>query len=315
MFDIPVRIPVVKHPLLRAAAVSTLVFALLTACGSGNQATSDRPTASPSTSSLNRNSCGFSIVREFIPGLWRCTFADDFNGGTLDASKWIVPLTSTSGYRSGDECYVDNAENVSVSGGHLNLTARREVAPFTCVSPFGNYTTQNTSGTVSTWGKFSQAYGRFEIRARFPDAKVAGLQSALSLYPQDLKYGAWPASGEIDIAETYSEYPDRVIPYLHYVQPAYDPTVTNTDCLIKDVSAFHTYAAVWSPTSITITYDGATCLVHKWNPAAPLKSPAPFDQPFIVFLTQALGIGDNAFDPATTPLPATTQIDYVHVWS
>ena len=34
----------------------------------------------------------------------------------------------------------------------------------------------------------------------------------------------------------------------------------------------------------------------------------------MVALTQALGIGSNAFDPATTPLPATTQIDYVHVW-
>ena len=66
---------------------------------------------------------------------------------------------------------------------------------------------------------------------------------------------------------------------------------------------------------ITITYDGATCLVHKWNPAAPLKSPAPFRPGFIAVLTQALGIGDNAFDPATTPLPATTQVDYVHVWS
>ena len=38
------------------------------------------------------------------------------------------------------------------------------------------------------------------------------------------------------------------------------------------------------------------------------------DQPFIVSLTQALGVGTNAFDPSTTPLPATTQIDYVRVW-
>ena len=42
---------------------------------------------------------------------------------------------------------------------------------------------------------------------------------------------------------------------------------------------------------------------------------APFDQPFIMSLTQALGIDSNAFDPNTTPLPATTQIDWVRVWS
>jgi hypothetical protein len=31
-------------------------------------------------------------------------------------------------------------------------------------------------------------------------------------------------------------------------------------------------------------------------------------------LTQGLGIGTNALDPSITPLPATTQIDYVRVW-
>ena len=39
-----------------------------------------------------------------------------------------------------------------------------------------------------------------------------------------------------------------------------------------------------------------------------------FDWPSFVALTQALGVGTNAFDPATTPVPATTQVDYVHVW-
>lgn len=80
-------------------------------------------------------------------------------------------------------------------------------------------------------------------------------------------------------------------------------------------SAFHSYVAEWSPTSFTIKYDGAICMVHNWNPAAPLLGSAPFDQPFIVALTQALGVGENAFDPATTPLPATTQVDYVRVWA
>jgi hypothetical protein len=45
-----------------------------------------------------------------------------------------------------------------------------------------------------------------------------------------------------------------------------------------------------------------------------VSSPAPFDQPFFILLTQALGVGTNQFDPATTPLPATTSVDYVRVW-
>jgi hypothetical protein len=62
-----------------------------------------------------------------------------------------------------------------------------------------------------------------------------------------------------------------------------------------------------------VRYDGHTCLVDNWNPTGMVK-PAPFDQPFMVALTQALGINTNAFSPASTPLPATTQVDYVRVW-
>ena len=53
--------------------------------------------------------------------------------------------------------------------------------------------------------------------------------------------------------------------------------------------------------------------MDSWNPLG-LVRPAPFDQPFMVALAQALGIGGNASDPATTPLPASTRIDYVRVW-
>ena len=55
--------------------------------------------------------------------------------------------------------------------------------------------------------------------------------------------------------------------------------------------------------------------MDSWNPAPPLTKPAPFDQPFIISLTQSLGVATtaNQFD-AATPLPATMQIDRVRVW-
>jgi hypothetical protein len=42
--------------------------------------------------------------------------------------------------------------------------------------------------------------------------------------------------------------------------------------------------------------------------------PQRFDQPFLISLTQALGIDTNAFRPWITPLSATTSIDYVRGW-
>jgi beta-glucanase (GH16 family) len=164
-------------------------------------------------------------------------------------------------------------------------------------------------------GRFSQTYGRFEVRAKISSAQVKGLHSALWLWPVDSnRYGAFPASGEIDVAEMYSQYPDRAVPYIHYDQAQPDGSVTNWSCFIANLADFHTYTLEWSATTIKISYDGQTCLVHQWDPASPLVRPEPFDQPFMIALTQALGIGTNEFDPDTTPLPATTTVDYVRAW-
>lgn len=40
----------------------------------------------------------------------------------------------------------------------------------------------------------------------------------------------------------------------------------------------------------------------------------PFNQPFFINLTQALGLAPNTCNPATTPLLATTEIKYGRVW-
>lgn len=260
---------------------------------------------------------------------WVCSFDDEFDASTndataLDRSKWTVQQTSLSAFHSGSECFVDSVNNVSVSGGHLNLTVRKEPTPFTCKVPRGGgYQTQYTSGDVFTGGHFYQTYGRVEVRAKLPAVAVRGLQESFWLWPVDaVKYGpTWPQSGEIDIAEIYHQYADRAIPYIHYVYSAstVNPKTntnipTNTSCLIKDISTFHTYVVEWTPAALTIIYDGRTCLIDNWVPAG-VQHPAPFDQPFFIALTQALGIGTNAFDPAVTPLPATTQVDYVRVWA
>jgi beta-glucanase (GH16 family) len=167
---------------------------------------------------------------------------------------------------------------------------------------------------VSSYQLFTQTYGLFEVRAKLPATAVKGLQETLWLWPaNDVKFGAWPASGEIDFAEFYSQYSTLDVPYIHYVPAKADPNVTAYNCTITP-GQFNTYGLQWTSTSLTVLYNGKTCLVDQWNPAAPLVSPEPFNQPFFIALTQALGIGTNAFVPGTTPLPATTQVDWVRAW-
>ena len=258
-------------------------------------------------------SCGATIYKANGTA-WKCTFADDFNNGVLDGKKWSVQQTAATGMHVGPECLVNNSRNVSVSNGSLHLTTRKEASQFTCKNPYGDYRTQYTSGGVTTTGKFAQTYGRFEFRAKFPSLKVPGVQSALWLYPATQKYGGWPASGEIDVAEFYSQYPDRSIPYIHYNAASDAGPVTNWSCKL-DPAVFHTYVAEWTATGMTISNDGVACLTHTFAPAAPLSAPQPFDQPFSVLLTQVLGTTTNAFSPTTTTLPATTDVDWVRVWS
>jgi beta-glucanase (GH16 family) len=253
---------------------------------------------------------------------WACTFDDEFDSSTgdatsLDLTKWTPQLTATSGYTTGpfgaNVCYVNSPNNISVRGGALNLTVRKEASWFMC----GWGWTQYTGGMVSTSAHFSQTYGRFEVRALLPQTTVAGLQETLWLWPVNSSlYGSWPGSGEVDFSEFYSQYPTLDIPYIHY-DYASSNGATNTNVVTNycpiPPTQYNSYAVTWSPGSFTITINGTPCVTDDYA-ASNVAAPAPFDQPFFIALTQALGVGTNSFNPATTPLPATTSIDYVRVW-
>jgi hypothetical protein len=117
-----------------------------------------------------------------------------------------------------------------------------------------------------------------------------------------LIYGAWPVSGEIDVAELFSQYPTQAISSVHSNNSPNDPDATNDKCVIGDPPV-----------------DGVYLRRHNLpgrpvDAASPRVDPAPFNQPFYVCLTQALGIGLNLFIPGTTPLPPSSSVDWVRIW-
>jgi beta-glucanase (GH16 family) len=249
-------------------------------------------------------------------GTWHCTFDDEFDGTSLDRTKWVPQLSAKGSFADNTECYVDSPNNIAVGGGALTLTARREQAKFDCN---GTGSKRYTSGMVSTNPNFaspgfSQTYGRWEIRAKFTGGATSkGTQESLWMWPVKPR-GQWPASGEIDIAEVYGKYPDRAIPYIHYDNGS-DPQRTNDYCMIDDITQYHTYALDWTPESLRITYDGQVCIDDHWSAVVKSYGPGtPFNAPFFLVLTQALGVNPNTFNQFTTPLPASTVVDYVRVW-
>ncbi|KRC59522.1 MULTISPECIES: family 16 glycosylhydrolase [unclassified Nocardioides] len=245
---------------------------------------------------------------------WECSFVDEFDGSALDRTKWLVQATSYSGMSSGNrDCYVDDGTTVGVSEGTLKVSARRQLAAFTCASPYGSFTTTSTAGTVTTRDRFSQTYGRYEFRARMPQtAGLTGPHSALWLYPERNTYGAWPASGEIDVAEWFSARPANVYPSAHYAGEVV-PTTTGTTCAMPTSStAFHSYVVEWTATRMSFSYDGVVCWSHSWAPTG-LVTPKPFDKPFNLVITQVWGSLFNA-PTASSPTSATLEVDWVKAW-
>ncbi len=262
--------------------------------------------AAPPPRSPRGDACGDPVIKADGTA-WACTFVDDFGGNRLDRRAWLPQVGLATGTPSGRACFADDPSTVSVRGGSLRLSVVPAPAPVECQgSPAGFL-----SGSVSTYHRFSQQYGRFEARMKVTETAAPGLQEAFWLWPDDRYPSAtvWPAAGEIDIAETYSYYPSLAIPYLHYTawdnwgpQPGVN---TAWDCLAPR-GEWHTYTLSWTSTRLRIEVDGRHCLTNDSDDPA-------FDKPYIVALTQALGVDANAWD-GSGPMPATTEVDYVKVW-
>ena len=242
--------------------------------------------------------------------MWSCSFVDDFNGTSLDRSKWVPQTQFATGVQAAHACYLDDPSVIDESGGTLNLTVRKVASPVSC--DFGGLTgpTNYVAGGVMTYRLFSQQYGRFEARIKNTATTFPGLHEAFWLWPDDryTNTSLWPASGEIDIAETYSTYYNLAIPFLHYGYgiPATPTVNTAWDCAAPR-GVYNTYTLTWSASSIEIQVNGKTCLVNT-------SADPAFMKPYIVALTQAMGADGNAFD-GRAPIPATTNVDYVKVWN
>jgi beta-glucanase (GH16 family) len=259
------------------------------------------------------DACG-TVLAKADGTTWACSYVDNFDGRSLDPTKWITQQTAVTGFRSGQTCFTTSAKNIRVFRGELELTAREEKGKFLCKSPSGDFTTIYTGGMIGTRTKFSQAYGRFEVRAKYPAVTTPGVHGGFWMFPLNLKYGPWPASGEIDVAEWWSNEHTLVLPSLHYTGRDY-LVDSGWNCRVADPANYHTYTVEWLPSAISFFIDGALCFSRTPTPDAPLVWPQPFDHPFSMILNMGVGtVGGTNPVSSATPLPATYTVDYAKAW-
>lgn len=264
--------------------------------------------------------CGGSAPLKASGTPWTCTYHDEFEGDRLDRALWAPQVTATSGFTTGTSstyaCAEDTPETIAVNGGNLELSLVELPAVRDCGS---GKSSAYVFGQVMHFQTFSQTYGKYEVRAKIPHLTVPGVQQSFWLWPKTDTYGGWPASGEIDFAEMYSNAPDIDRPYIHYYPGATDPAtnknVTTGTCRIN-VGEFNTYGVEWEPGRITMLLNGAVCFVNDYSSATALLQGrnSPFDHPFYLSMNQAMGTTGNEYDPALVPNRVTTQVDYVRIW-
>ena len=295
--------------------------------GSSGTKTSQAPSGSSPQSTAD--ACG-TIIYKPDGNRWNCVFIDNFNGSSLDLSKWSV-ATSPNDFFQLFECYYDRSENVYVAGGYLNLVSRRENPQIGCGWRGG---VGFSGGMVRTYKKHNVNRGKVEIRMKIPESKGQyGIGTSLWMIPVPSGrpgagdagwYGAWPSSGEIDIAEMYGPFDDYANPSLQYNvksghrlsyscgQENYNAETVTARCNVPGAAtSFHTYSVEWMDNTITMVYDGKKVLVDKWDSTQ--GGTAPFNKDFYLNITQ--GFANMPIPgPYNSVLPATAQIDYVKIW-
>ncbi len=264
--------------------------------------------AAPQTEAVATDACGAMVAKPGTFTNYKCALVENFDGDTLNRDLWYV----MDGTTEGAACTADSPETVSVSGGELRLTAQPESADAPCPQPKKGARATYVTGSINTFGKWSQQYGRFEARMKSQVATVPGAHEAFWLWP-DIRYSSvasWPASGEIDVVENYAAYPDLAIPFLHYT--AWDnggpiPGLNTSWTCAAPRGEWHTYVLEWTSAKLVIKVDGKTCLTNTLGASS-------FRKPFIMALSQLLDTtGANKLVDGAA-VPTTLEVDYVKVW-
>ncbi|UJR80628.1 glycoside hydrolase family 16 protein [Sandaracinus amylolyticus] len=247
----------------------------------------------------------YGAWERFVVGIgpsWRLVWSDEFDGTTLDESKWVYEVQRPGWVNNELQSYTDRRrENVRVEDGHLVIEARRDF--------FGG---EYSSGRIKTQGRASWTYGRFEARIQVPGGW--GTWPAFWMMPDDQHRG-WPACGEIDIMEHVGYDADVVHATTHTL--AYNwrsPNQRTSQTRVPGAtSGYHVYAAEWTPDRIDFYVDGVR---YYTSPNDRTGDDAwPFDKRFHIILNLAVGGdwgGARGVDPNVWP--QRMLVDYVRVY-
>ncbi|GAB3301848.1 glycoside hydrolase family 16 protein [Hymenobacter tenuis] len=229
-------------------------------------------------------------------------WADEFDGGTLDQTKWSYELGGWGWGNNELQNYTNSTENSFLSGGNLTIQARRQQ------SGSNGY----TSARLVTKGKQNFQFGRIDVRAKVPKGK--GVWPAIWMLGADIDQNNWPKCGEIDIMELRGSRPTVLLSTVHFANSTGARELKGEEKNLDfDLSAdFHIFSVVRSKNMTRFYLDGNPEPYFTFTGTT--ASPYPFNNPFFMILNVAVG-GDFDGNPdASTTFPQQMQVDYVRYY-
>lgn len=226
------------------------------------------------------------------PG-YELTFGDEFEGIGIDTvSRWVPRDYGEIIRNSEKQALVPEA--LVVRDGRLAITADRRTAGY------AGATREYVSGMAITKGRFSQKYGWYEIRCRFPEA--AGLHPGLWMLP-DTTPQVWPP--ELLFPTAIGRNPDSI--YVSVRSTSATQDFFRQSKLPPPRDGYRVVAVDWSADAIRWYVDGG--LMEEYaGPAIP-------HGPMYLLLNLAVGGTYSRGDPdSDRGFPYALEIDYVRVY-
>lgn len=282
-------------------------------------------------------------------GYNKVSFQDEFDGTSLDTSKWGYQYGCFDPAQRSQAQYTDSPDNVSVHDGHLNLTARYSPmktkwdgsqVPRTCKNGDATYDAPFTSGMITTKTKDGKVLYAAPGTGFYAEARVklpAGRSSWSAFWGTGTK-GGWPDNGEIDIFESKGYDPSFLMSNIHTPR-AGNPKKTqqHQGAMHGDTatsqSEWHTYGLLKTADAIEFYFDGQ--MTHRVKMSDIKGESNPFADPdndLVLKLNQMVGgsylakhdnWSDKTFVDATKfaddyksadGAGSTMYVDYVRVW-
>ena len=255
------------------------------------------------------STCLLTVTNVDLP--YRLVWADEFDGATLDLTKWTCE-TGGGGWGNNEKQYYTNrTDNVRLESGSLVIEAKKET--------YGS--NSYTSARINTRNKVNYAYGKMEARISLPSGK--GTWPAFWMMGSNFPSTSWPSCGEVDIMEHIGSDPTMISHATHTYEKngAKGNNWWARKYLNNLEGNYHTYAIEWEKQAnegddcIRFYIDGLlTATLWEQHVGSTVKN-WPFKSNFFFILNVAVGGNmGGTVDDAIFNVPVLMKVDYLRIY-